>query len=124
MPGDKAQSNAELSVLCALTYSQEAESQYIRSAGGRISCASLCAHKFRSSTQEPSYFTGSDVRIRDPDLPTLQFAVAWKGAAYSDPDSIPLMVMQQMLGAWNKASGVDDTTASRAPLSFLHHATD
>ncbi len=69
--------------------------------------------------QEPSYFTGSDVRVRDPDLPTLQFAVAWKGAAYSDPDSIPLMVMQQMLGAWNKASGVDDTAASRAAPALL-----
>ncbi len=76
------------------------------------------AHHCWWPAQEPSYFTGSDVRIRDPDLPTLQFAVAWKGAAYSDPDSIPLMVMQQMLGAWNKASGVDDTTASRA--AFFH----
>ena len=62
--------------------------------------------------QEPSYFTGSDVRIRDPDLPTLQFAVAFKGAAWSDPDSVPLMVMQQMLGSWNKQAGVADTGSS------------
>jgi len=63
-------------------------------------------------TAEPSYFTGSDVRIRDPDLPTINFAVAFKGAAWSDPDSVPLMVMQQMLGSWNKQSGVADTGSS------------
>ena len=62
--------------------------------------------------QEPSHFTGSEVRIRDPDLPTLQFAVAFKGASWTDPDSVALMIMQQMLGSWNKASGVADTAAS------------
>ena len=44
--------------------------------------------------QAPAVFTGSDVRIRDPDQPSLQFAVAFKGASWTDPDSIPLMVMQ------------------------------
>lgn len=44
--------------------------------------------------QAPAVFTGSDVRIRDPDQPALQFAVAFKGASWTDPDSIPLMVMQ------------------------------
>ena len=65
--------------------------------------------------QEPTYFTGSEVRIRDPDLPTLQFAVAFKGASWSDPDSLPLMIMQQMLGSWNKHSGMGDTGASGEP---------
>jgi hypothetical protein len=48
--------------------------------------------------QDPSKFTGSEVRDRHPDAPPLALAVAFKGASWTDPDSIPLMVMQTMLG--------------------------
>jgi processing peptidase subunit beta len=44
-------------------------------------------------------FTGSSVYDRRPDTEQCCFAVAWKGASWTDPDSIPLMVMQTMLGA-------------------------
>ena len=44
--------------------------------------------------QDPYMFTGSDVRIKDPDLDQIQFAVAFKGASWTDADSVPLMVMQ------------------------------
>eukprot|EP00210_Caulerpa_lentillifera_P001651 g1587.t1 len=54
----------------------------------------------------PAKFTGSEVRFRDPDQTTVHFAVAYKGASWTDPDSIPLMVMQTMIGSWNKRSGV------------------
>ena len=50
-------------------------------------------------------FTGSDVRVRDPDLPLLHFALAFEGAAWTDPDAIPLMVIQSMIGAWNRNAG-------------------
>ena len=59
----------------------------------------------RPPRQDPATFTGSDVRIRDPDLPLLHFAVAFRGAAWTDPDSIALMVMQTMIGAWDKNAG-------------------
>eukprot|EP00249_Psilotum_nudum_P010827 c22794_g1_i1 orf=300-1790(+) len=55
--------------------------------------------------KEPALFTGSEVRIRDDDMPLAHIAVAVKGAAWTDPDSIALMVMQTMLGTWNKAAG-------------------
>ncbi|KAL9303402.1 hypothetical protein ACSQ67_020665 [Phaseolus vulgaris] len=45
------------------------------------------------------------VRILDDDIPLAQFAVAFEGAAWTDPDSIALMVMQAMLGSWNKSTG-------------------
>lgn len=41
----------------------------------------------------------------DDDIPLAQFAVAFEGAAWSDPDSVALMVMQAMLGSWNKIGG-------------------
>jgi len=41
----------------------------------------------------PAHFTGSEVRVRDPDADKLHFALAFKGAAWTDPDSVPLMVI-------------------------------
>ena len=41
----------------------------------------------------------------DDDIPLAQFAVAFNGAAWIDLDSIALMVMQTMLGSWNKSVG-------------------
>ncbi|KAH7445168.1 hypothetical protein KP509_02G110100 [Ceratopteris richardii] len=55
--------------------------------------------------KEPAVFTGSEVRIRDDDLPFVHFAVAVMGASWTDPDSIALMVMQTLLGGWNKTAG-------------------
>jgi processing peptidase subunit beta len=55
--------------------------------------------------EEPAIFTGSEVRIIDDDMPLAQFAVAFNGASWTDPDSIALMVMQTMLGSWNKSAG-------------------
>ncbi|KAM3314939.1 hypothetical protein ACQJBY_033605 [Aegilops geniculata] len=55
--------------------------------------------------EQPAIFTGSEVRIIDDDMPLAQFAVAFNGASWTDPDSIALMVMQTMLGSWNKSAG-------------------
>ncbi|XP_071715793.1 probable mitochondrial-processing peptidase subunit beta, mitochondrial [Rutidosis leptorrhynchoides] len=55
--------------------------------------------------KEPAIFTGSEVRMRDDDMPLAQFAVAFNGASWTDPDSIALMVIQSMLGSWNKTAG-------------------
>ncbi|KAF6171698.1 hypothetical protein GIB67_007219 [Kingdonia uniflora] len=54
---------------------------------------------------EPAIFTGSEVRIVDDDIPLAQFAIAFNGASWTDPDSIALMVMQSMLGSYNKNTG-------------------
>ncbi|KAI8560924.1 hypothetical protein RHMOL_Rhmol04G0293900 [Rhododendron molle] len=55
--------------------------------------------------KEPAIFTGSKVGIVDDDMPLAQFSVAFNGASWTDPDSIALMVMQSMLGSWNKNAG-------------------
>ncbi len=48
--------------------------------------------------QKPARYTGSYVHDRFPDAHECAMAVAFKGASWTDPDSIPLMVMQTMLG--------------------------
>eukprot|EP00879_Flechtneria_rotunda_P000964 GHRR01001097.1.p1 GENE.GHRR01001097.1~~GHRR01001097.1.p1 ORF type:complete len:500 (+),score=170.79 GHRR01001097.1:81-1580(+) len=52
--------------------------------------------------QDPARYTGSSVLDRHPDQQQCCMAVGFKGAAWTDPDSIPLMVMQTMLGGWDK----------------------
>ncbi|KAJ6843312.1 uncharacterized protein M6B38_297335 [Iris pallida] len=53
----------------------------------------------------PATFTGSEVRMIDDDEPLARFALAFSGASRTDSDSVALMVMQKMLGSWNKESG-------------------
>eukprot|EP01018_Ginkgo_biloba_P021773 Gb_21500 [translate_table: standard] len=55
--------------------------------------------------REPAIFTGSEVRMTDEDKPLAQFAVAFRGASWTDPDSVALMVMQTLLGSWNNNVG-------------------
>jgi processing peptidase subunit beta len=64
--------------------------------------AALCA-------ASPAVFTGSEVRMRDDDSRAVHLALGFKGAAWKDADSVPLMVMQAMLGSWDKhhAGGVN-----------------
>jgi processing peptidase subunit beta len=59
----------------------------------------------------PAHFTGSEVRVRDPDMDKVHFAIGYKGAAWADPASVPLMVAQAMLGSWDKASGAGDAAS-------------
>ena len=56
--------------------------------------------------------------MRDPDLPKLHFAVAFKGASWTDADAIPLMVIQSIIGAWSKGSAGGDWMFN--PLSVPH----
>jgi processing peptidase subunit beta len=51
-------------------------------------------------------------------MPLAHFAVAVKGAAWTDPDSIALMVMQTMLGGWNKSASAGKHMGYFANLLF------
>eukprot|EP00884_Botryococcus_braunii_P002739 jgi/Botrbrau1/12466/Bobra.0169s0013.1 len=62
--------------------------------------------------ESPGIFTGSEVRIREPDMPTVHFAVAFQGAGVADPDAIALMVLQTMIGSWEKTAGAGANQSS------------
>lgn len=49
--------------------------------------------------QDPAKFTGSEVRYRDPESQQVHFAIAFKGASWTDPDMLTLMLMQTILGS-------------------------
>ena len=55
--------------------------------------------------KDPTIFTRSEVRMIDDDVPLAQFAVAFNGTSWIDSNSVALMVMQTILGSWNKSVG-------------------
>jgi mitochondrial-processing peptidase subunit beta len=66
--------------------------------------------------EAPAHFVGSEVRMRDPDSKLLHFALAYKGASWTDPDAVPLMLMQTMLGSWNRQSVAGKNASSNLAL--------
>mmetsp|Transcript_23314 Transcript_23314/g.45299 ORF Transcript_23314/g.45299 Transcript_23314/m.45299 type:complete len:513 (+) Transcript_23314:86-1624(+) len=53
--------------------------------------------------QAPAYFTGSDIRVRDDDVPLVYVATAWEALEYDHPDSFATSVMQAMLGSFDSS---------------------
>ncbi|KAF6756019.1 Metalloenzyme, LuxS/M16 peptidase-like protein [Ephemerocybe angulata] len=58
-------------------------------------------------------FVGSEVRIRDDDMPTANIAIAVEGVSWSSPDYFPMMVMQSIFGNWDRSLGASSLTSSR-----------
>jgi len=53
---------------------------------------------------EPAVFTGSEIRVRYDDMPVAHIAYAFPTAGWTDPDNFPLLVIQHLLGSWDKGS--------------------
>jgi len=58
----------------------------------------------KEPVMEPAFFTGSDIRVRYDDMPLAHVALSFPIAGWTDPDNFPLLVIQSMLGSWNKAN--------------------
>ena len=58
-------------------------------------------------------FVGSEVRIRDDDMPTAHIAIAVEGVSWSSPDYFPMMVMQSIVGNWDRSMGASPLLSSR-----------
>merc|ERR1712212_313730 len=50
-------------------------------------------------------YTGSDVRVRDDTMPLAHIAIAVEGCGWTNPDNIPLMVANTLIGNWDRAMG-------------------
>lgn len=61
----------------------------------------------------PSYFTGSEVRNREDDMPLAHVAFAWEGPSWTHGDSVPMMVLHALLGSWDRSSMVGSSVMSR-----------
>jgi len=46
---------------------------------------------------------GSEIRVRDDSMPLAHIAVAVESCGWANPDSIPLMVANTIIGAWDRS---------------------
>lgn len=53
---------------------------------------------------EPALFVGSELRQRDDDLPLAHVAIAVETGGWTNPHAFPLMIMQTLLGSWDRAA--------------------
>ena len=53
----------------------------------------------------PCRYTGSDLRSRNDDIPFVYGAVAVEGAGWENPDNLPLMVANTIVGSWDRSQG-------------------
>lgn len=50
-------------------------------------------------------FTGSDVRVRDDSAHEAHLAIAFEGVSWSDPDYVTFMIIQSLVGNWDRGMG-------------------
>ncbi|KAI5988987.1 Metalloenzyme, LuxS/M16 peptidase-like protein [Pisolithus albus] len=60
-----------------------------------------------------SSFVGSEVRIRDDEIPCAHIALAVEGVGWSSPDYFPMLVMQSIMGNWDRSLGAAPLLSSR-----------
>ncbi|CAG8541191.1 1681_t:CDS:2 [Paraglomus occultum] len=68
---------------------------------------------------EAPKFTGSEVRIRNDELPQAHIALAVEGVGWTSPDYYPLLVAQSIIGTWDRSLGSAPNLSSR--LSYFIH---
>ncbi|KAI9222076.1 mitochondrial processing peptidase beta subunit 1 [Blastocladiella britannica] len=65
-------------------------------------------------------FTGSDVRIRNDDMPTAHIAFAVESAGWTSPDHWPLLVASAMMGSYDRASSAAHPSSKLAQIVRDH----
>lgn len=61
----------------------------------------------------PAEFIGSEVRIRDDSMDTINLAIAVEGVGWKSPDYWPMLVMQSIFGNWDRSLGASSLLSSR-----------
>ncbi|KAM3583563.1 Mitochondrial-processing peptidase subunit beta [Umbelopsis sp. WA50703] len=68
------------------------------------------------------YFTGSEIRLRDDTLPVASVALAVEGVGMSSPDYYTALVMQSIIGSWDRSLGAASLLGSRlSTIVDKHH---
>ncbi|PXF48706.1 putative mitochondrial-processing peptidase subunit beta, mitochondrial [Gracilariopsis chorda] len=64
-------------------------------------------------TEKPAYLVGSDVRIRNDDMPLAHFAIAFESCGWTHPDAVSFMVLQSLMGSFDRASTTGSSSSYR-----------
>lgn len=66
----------------------------------------------------PCRYTGSEIRVRDDDIPLAHLAVAVETCGWSDADNMALLVASSLVGQWDRTFGGHTHNASRLASHF------
>lgn len=67
-------------------------------------------------------FTGSEVRIRDDEMPHAHVAVAVEGAGWPNADNIALMITNTLIGTWDRSVGTGSGMAGQLAVECSRDA--
>lgn len=67
---------------------------------------------------QPAIFTGSDKRIRYDSMKEAHIALAFQGASWTSEHSFPLMLMQTLLGSWDRSSAAGRNAGSKLAVDI------
>jgi len=70
---------------------------------------------------DPAVFTGSDIRVRFDSENTAHVALAFQGASWTSEYAFPLMLMQTMLGSYDRTQGLGKNVASQMCQNVAQH---
>lgn len=70
---------------------------------------------------EPAVFTGSDIRVRFDSEHTANIALAFEGASWTSEYAFPLMLLQTILGSYDRLSGLGKNVASKMCQEVAEH---
>jgi processing peptidase subunit beta len=65
------------------------------------------------SSHSPTSFYGSEVRVRDDTMSTLNLAIAVEGVGWKSPDYWAMLVMQSIIGNWDRSLGASPLLSSK-----------
>jgi processing peptidase subunit beta len=58
-------------------------------------------------------FIGSEIKVRDDTAEDVTAAIAFKGSSWSDPDYMTFLLIQNMIGSWDRSMGGGNSLNSR-----------
>ncbi|CAM9268685.1 unnamed protein product, partial [Hapterophycus canaliculatus] len=58
-------------------------------------------------TPDPAVFTGADKRVLNTKESEAYMALAFQGSSWTDEHAFPLMIMQTIMGGWDRSSGAN-----------------
>jgi len=70
---------------------------------------------------DPVTYVGSDVRVRMDDMPLAHIALAVESGSWMSEHAFPLMVMQQLIGTWDRTGGAGANQASKLTQTVAEH---
>lgn len=63
--------------------------------------------------EKPAYLVGSDVRIRNDDMPVAHMAIAFESCGWAHPDAVTFMVLQALMGTYDRNATTGEHSSCR-----------